>query len=241
MQKFNYETKRWGITPITNKYTDFQGLELDFFVEDISSMDISSKWKVVDLGCGGGNIAAFLKNKFKNWQITGIDISRDVIKLASAKFPQIKFECASAEKIPGGRGSLDLIYAFDTLEHFENLKTVLASVKDKLHIGGVFYAAIPLEKQFPSLYWLLFKLGWRGKFSHLPSERSSMTVTRHPSRRSLSVKCEPINPAPPVTNMFLYFIFCNLKCYWKEARTFFIPSFKLTLQRTGLLQEIPAE
>lgn len=163
MQKFNYETKRWGITPITNKYTDFQGLEMDYFVEDILLQNANSKWKVVDLGCGGGNIAAFLKNKFKNWQITGIDISRDVINLASAKFPQIKFECASAEKIPGNKGSQDLIYAFDTLEHFENLTTVLSRIRDNLRIGGVFYAAIPLEKQFPSLYWLLYKLGWMGK------------------------------------------------------------------------------
>src|SRR5690242_19218183 len=38
---------------------------------------------------------------------------------------------------------------------------------------------------------------WR--FSRLPVERSSITSTRLPSRNNLSTRCDPTNPAPPVT------------------------------------------
>jgi hypothetical protein len=37
----------------------------------------------------------------------------------------------------------------------------------------------------------------------LPEDRLSSTVTLQPAETSVSTKCDPINPAPPVTNALL--------------------------------------
>src|SRR6266404_4169282 len=39
------------------------------------------------------------------------------------------------------------------------------------------------------------------RFSALPVEKSSITTTVFPSAKSRSTRCEPMNPAPPVTKI----------------------------------------
>lgn len=161
--KFNYEGKKWGVVPLTNKYTNFQGLDIEFLIRAINRFHPDRNWRVVDLGSGGGNIDANLQTIYPKWSITGIDISQTIIKIAKHNFPQIKFLKRSAERIPAKLQSLDLIYAFDSLEHFENIESVLESTYRHLKNGGIFYAAIPLERQFPTIYWILYLLGWKEK------------------------------------------------------------------------------
>lgn len=162
-ETFNYQTKRWGIKPVKNLITDFQGLELVFFKNDIRLKLANKRVNVLDLGCGGGNIDGYLKTAYPKWDITGIDISSSSLKIAKETFPNVSFLKASADNLPFKDKSLDLVISFDTLEHFIDLKKVISEVKRVLVAGGYFYVAIPLEKQFPTLYWLMYKLGWRGK------------------------------------------------------------------------------
>lgn len=161
-ETFNYQTKRWGIKPIENLITDFQGLELVFFKKDVANL-INKKKNILDLGCGGGNIPAYLKAVSPKWDITGIDISNNSLVIAKKTFPKVNFINASADNLPMKDKTVDIVVSFDTLEHFTDLSKVISEVKRVLKKNGYFYIAIPLEKQFPTLYWIMYKLGWRGK------------------------------------------------------------------------------
>jgi SAM-dependent methyltransferase len=122
------------------------------------------KLKVLDLGCGGGNVDGFLKSKFPNWEITGVDISTKALKIAKANYPKVIFLKRSVENLDFDSKSFDLILSLDTLEHFDNPGKVVKSARSVLEDDGVFFLAIPLEKQFPTLYWLMNKFGWdKGK------------------------------------------------------------------------------
>jgi len=162
-RKFDYKTKRWGIARIENLITDFHGLTLKFFLADVPSFLPGDEITVLDLGCGGGNIPGFLKDKFPKWKVTGLDISSEVLAIGKKMFPKIEFIKAPAHKIPKPNESFDLVTSFDSLEHFEELDKVLSEVKRVLKRNGIFYISVPLEKQFPTLYWILYKFGWRGK------------------------------------------------------------------------------
>jgi len=162
-KKFDYTNKKWGITPINNFYTKFQGLELKFFLKDTSVLQQNKSNKVLDLGCGGGNIPGFFKEKFPRWEVWGVDFAQDAIDLGKRAFPEVKFLKEDVKKLPFKSNSFDLITGFDSLEHFTSLDSVLKEVSRVLKKNGTFYVAIPLEKQFPSIYWILYKLGWRGK------------------------------------------------------------------------------
>lgn len=166
---FNYEKKKWGAAPITNFYTDFQGLELQYLISDVIypffniSKKSSNQFALLDLGCGGGNIAAFFKFRYPYWHTVGIDISRESIKTAKKQFPQVEFIYAPAHKIPKQEGLFDIITSFDTLEHFDELEEVLEESYRLLKMNGIFCIGVPLEREFPTLYWILYQLGWRGK------------------------------------------------------------------------------
>jgi SAM-dependent methyltransferase len=49
--------------------------------------------RVLDLGCGLGNLYPFLLERFGNVDYTGIDIVPEMVVAASASYPQAQFRC----------------------------------------------------------------------------------------------------------------------------------------------------
>lgn len=158
---FDYSKTRWGITPIKSFKTDLQGFELEFLLENLSNKD--KRLKVLDVGCGGGNIAFFLKSKYPNWDITGVDVSDIALAFARDNFPKIKFNKSGIEKLPFIENSFDVIIALDVLEHIEKYKEALIEVKRVLKPDGTLFIAVPLESQPFTFYHLSYKLGWTTK------------------------------------------------------------------------------
>ena len=163
---FDYEKKRWGEAPVKSIYTDFQGIELVFFLKDALPHLPQKTLTLLDSGCGAGNVVAFFKKKFPEWKIYGIDVSNDAINAAKAQFKNITFIKTPAHKLPHKSGTVDVVTSLDSLEHYDNLDKVLDEIHRVLNDRGVLYVSIPLEKQFPTLYGVLYSLGWRGKMHY---------------------------------------------------------------------------
>src|SRR3989344_3424368 len=71
-------------------------------------------------------------------------------------------------------------------------------------------------KNLGELMFILKKSTFLFKFSILPFERLSTTEISKSSSNSRSHKCDPMNPAPPVTRTFFFFIsagFCKLHLF----------------------------
>lgn len=155
---FDYSMTQWGISKIENYKSNFQGYETELLIKGLGK-NVEKKLKVLDIGCGGGNVNGFLKSKFPHWDITGVDISNKALDIARKNFPGVKFLKQSANKLKFEPKSFDLILSLDTMEHFDKPKEVAESVLSLLKDNGLFFLAIPLEKQFPTFYWLMYKLG----------------------------------------------------------------------------------
>jgi len=162
-ESFDYSSTNWGTAPISNYKTNLQGFELEYLINNLGNLKKQKNIRVLDLGCGGGNVAGFLKSKFPNWQIFGIDVSGYAIKNAKRNFKNINFSLSSAEKLPFKDNFFDLVLSLDTLEHFLVYKKAILEAKRVLKNNGTFFLAVPLEKQFPTPVWFLYKLGWTGK------------------------------------------------------------------------------
>jgi len=91
----------------------------------------------LDVACGTGNHIQFLKKYYK---ITGIDLNKDMLKIAKKKFPKLKFQQANMI-------SFDLKNKFDFVtclfssigyvKSYTNLKKTIASFSKHLKSGGV--------------------------------------------------------------------------------------------------------
>lgn len=106
---------------------------------------------ILDIGCGTGYRTYQLSKTHHN-KVIGIDISKENIKLAKQKYPQLDYKEMNAEKIEFKNNTFDCIYAIDVLEHVDNLETVLKEIGRVLKRKGKLIVIVPGEK---SEKWLL--------------------------------------------------------------------------------------
>lgn len=73
--------------------------------------------KIVDVGCGTGNETLNIYNKFK-CTVYGIDPAKNMLKKAAGKSDKIVWLEGTAERIPVGNNSIDIITSFFSIHHF---------------------------------------------------------------------------------------------------------------------------
>jgi SAM-dependent methyltransferase len=81
---------------------------------------------VLEIGCGKGTAAQFLKKK--NNRVLGIDISPTAIAKAQATFPDIEFRCLDAREVRTLGGSFDLVTMQAVLAYIADWRELIATV-----------------------------------------------------------------------------------------------------------------
>ena len=92
--------------------------------------------KILDVGCGTGNHAALLAEK--GYDITAIDLSPDMIRVAESKKANVNFRCGDIAQVPPA--SFDFCYSLfnvlNCLDSIENLITFFTAIFSRLVNGG---------------------------------------------------------------------------------------------------------
>lgn len=98
--------------------------------------------KILDVGCGPGIDSGYMKNK--GFVVTGIDLSKTMLKIAKKSFPDIKFLCKDIRKISYRKESFDGIFASCSLIHIpkEDTSKTLRKFYKILKNNGVLYTAL---------------------------------------------------------------------------------------------------
>lgn len=60
----------------------------NYIIKALSKYIKNDEIKVLDLGCGTGELIFELKNKFNNFEITGIDFSEKMLEISKKEIPQ---------------------------------------------------------------------------------------------------------------------------------------------------------
>lgn len=94
--------------------------------------------RILDVGCGTGNHAVLLAAQ--GYDVTAIDLSPDMIRVALSKQTKAKFICGDVGALP--EGGFDFAYSLfnvvNCLETLEGLTAFLAKVSAKLKMHGEF-------------------------------------------------------------------------------------------------------
>jgi 2-polyprenyl-3-methyl-5-hydroxy-6-metoxy-1,4-benzoquinol methylase len=86
---------------------------------------LQPRMKVLDLGCGPGNVSRQLMLSGQEFIIQGIDLSEEMIKLARENAPSGEFSCQDIREISFNDHSFDVIILSFCIVHLTDMETIL--------------------------------------------------------------------------------------------------------------------
>jgi SAM-dependent methyltransferase len=96
----------------------------------------SGTGRCLDVGCGGGH---FLRAPLElGWQVIGVDVSEDQLRVARVRHPGVELVRADATALPFDDESLDAAFSMFTHTDFDDFAAAVAETRRVLRSGGRF-------------------------------------------------------------------------------------------------------
>lgn len=140
MKEFDYEKKISGMRE-TSRFGMFKPGVSRLLPKEFAGVE----GKILDVGCGAGDYTEVIRRYAPQFEVYGVDISKEAIKKAKRDFPSIDFSVASAYHLPFPNCFFDVVVMKCVLEHLEDPDRALAELRRVLKPGGLFYSITPLE------------------------------------------------------------------------------------------------
>lgn len=104
--------------------------------------------RALDIGAAGGGNTRVLRAR--GWRVAALEYGEDGARVAAGRgLPVMR---ADATALPLESGSLDLVVAFDVLEHIPDHDAAVAEVHRLLQPGGTFLVAVPCDPRLWSAH-----------------------------------------------------------------------------------------
>jgi cyclopropane fatty-acyl-phospholipid synthase-like methyltransferase len=138
------------------------GEPLDRFLSELEAR-LGEGARILDLGCGDGRTTRRLAEGF---QVTGVDLSEEQLRLARSSVPRATFLHADMMELSVPAGAYDAVTAFYSFMHIsrEDHRELLTRIHRWLRPGGLFLAPMSMiGGPDRTEWWLgveLFFSGW---------------------------------------------------------------------------------
>lgn len=124
-----------------DQYHKFQAERSAPFNDLLALVELRPRLKVVDLGCGTGELTLRLAETLPESQVTGLDNSPQMLaKAASVKCPGLTFELGDQSQLTG---EWDLIFSNAALQWTENHPGLIGHLYGRLAAGGQIAVQVP--------------------------------------------------------------------------------------------------
>ncbi len=131
------------------QYLKFEAPRLRPALDLLARVPLDNPGTVYDLGCGTGNITGFIRQRWPQAGITGLDSSADMLKKARAEHPGIAFRKTDVGHWRP-RAKADLIYSNATLHWLPEHDKLFPRLMKNLKPGGVLAVQMPRNFDAPS-------------------------------------------------------------------------------------------
>jgi ubiquinone/menaquinone biosynthesis C-methylase UbiE len=98
--------------------------------------------KVLEIGCGTGNVGSFLSRK--DYSVTGCEFYREALKMGWPDFFKVQ---GDTNNLPFGENCFDVVGLFDVIEHFHDDVSPLREAMRAVKKEGVVVITVPARKE----------------------------------------------------------------------------------------------
>ena len=146
---------------------------------DINPLLPANATQIMDVGCGEGLTAAWLKQRYKGAKVIGVEGNAELRDGLRRKLDEVHIIDLN-KGLPDVRGN-DLILFLDVLEHLPDPLQVLKQARELLADGGKVIVSVPNIANL----WVSGRLFWKGEFKYGNSGILDRTHMRFFVRKSL--------------------------------------------------------
>jgi ubiquinone/menaquinone biosynthesis C-methylase UbiE/glycosyltransferase involved in cell wall biosynthesis len=126
-------------------------IELEHVHRYLLAREYAENKDVLDIACGEGFGSAILGETARS--VVGVDIATEAVKHAAIRYRShhIKFSQGSCAEIPLANDTIDLVVSFETIEHHDEHKAMMAEIKRVLRPKGILIISSPDKKEYSIL------------------------------------------------------------------------------------------
>jgi trans-aconitate 2-methyltransferase len=122
-------------------YACIAGLQEAMAAEVLALLKLKGSEKVLDLGCGNGNVTAEIAARVPDGLVVGVDASTDMISFAASHYspsahPNLHFETCDIRRI-SLREKFDLVVSFNALHWIPDQDEALRAIRSALKSDGL--------------------------------------------------------------------------------------------------------
>ena len=127
------------------QYLTFGGHRIRPALDLLSAVPMEAPARILDLGCGPGNVTQFLQGRWPDAKIVGLDSSAEMLEKARAAHPNMEWiEADLSEWVP--EEPFDLLYSNAVLQWVKGHTNVFPDLLKWVKPGG--YIAIQMPRNF---------------------------------------------------------------------------------------------
>lgn len=134
----------------------------------LSLIALKNPTKILDVGCGPGNVTNLLSERWPKASVTGIDTSAEMIAKARQDFPKITWLIRDAAGDLSDLTRFDLVFSNAALQWLPNHDLLLPNIFNLMGKGGVLAVQVPNNSDAPvpaALREVSRKERWRRYFT----------------------------------------------------------------------------
>lgn len=139
----------WNSPELAQAYFEHSEVQQGWAWEFLGEYSFNGDENVLDFGCGDGKITAAVSRLLPEGSITGVDLSKHMIRLARTYFPKttygnLEFYETESKNFSEISGVYDVIVSFSVFHFVDQPVEILRHFKDHLHSNGKLLLVIPL-------------------------------------------------------------------------------------------------
>ncbi|PZR43051.1 class I SAM-dependent methyltransferase [Paraburkholderia fungorum] len=126
----------------------YESIMLEHYHRYLLAGPMAAGLRVLDIACGEGYGTASLARS-AGYAI-GVDISEDAVRHARCTYSasNLEYRVGNAAEIPVETGSIDLVVSFETIEHHDRHKEMMAEIKRVLKPNGLLLISSPNKYEY---------------------------------------------------------------------------------------------